>query len=102
MDLPSLVTFGSQIALPNPKHLSAIRSFLIQADNSEILVQAIRDLHSVWEAFSKTLTVAYKVPGRQILDQLQQWIQTGRPIEVPEVAPNILLAPLTLVTQLYE
>lgn len=102
MDLPLLITFGSQIARLDPEYLSAIRSLLLQMNHSDILINAIGELPSVWEAFSKALPTAHKFLGRQILDQLQQWIQNDRPIDFSELAPNTLLAPLTLLSQLFE
>ena len=97
MSQPSLVVFGSQTTWPSPSYLSQIRESLLSEPRLDPLVKAIRELPSLWQILLDNDSTLRRVPGLQSLQQLQQWIDQGRPLRTKGTPPNVLLTPLTVI-----
>ncbi|KAF2829407.1 hypothetical protein CC86DRAFT_346125 [Ophiobolus disseminans] len=102
MTLPSLITFGSLSSVPDHDYLCSITSALLQDSNTATLVEAINALPEWWDTITQSHIVLQKVPGYALLERLRQWLIEGARNGYEEPAPNVLLAPLTIVTHLVE
>lgn len=102
MSLPSMIAFGSQIEHLDAEYLSSIRTSLLENSNTAPLVQAIIELPATWSSFTESYVPLQQIPGQVILEKLRQWIECGTQISFTDPQQNILLTPLTLITQLVE
>ena len=96
----SLVVFGPQIGVPDSLYLDWIRRHLLEIPDTAPLVDSIVQLQTFWDSTVREHPALRHVPGRVLIDPLCQWIQNG--IFLPNEIPNIVLAPLTLLTHVIE
>lgn len=102
MSLPSSIIFGPQIGVPSPEYLSYIRASLLRDTNAALVVQIVSDLPDLWDLYTKSQPAFNRIPGRQLLGYICQWIREDKQIPFQDSPPNILLAPLTVITQAVE
>lgn len=95
--LPKLVIFGPQRSLPDPTELSRLR---LMTYSEPRMVAAIRDLPSLWHALVQWLPELHQVPGLKWSQELRSWIDHGRPLSPSKPFPNVLLTPLSVVSDI--
>lgn len=99
MTQPSITLFGSQNDVPDHRYLSNTRTTLLANSEYSPFIQAIKELPQIWETVTQSYEALQNVPGLHFLSQLREWIENGRSISFPEHSPNVLLAPITVITQ---
>ena len=100
---PSLIVFGPQITLPPAEHLSRLRLVLVNNHRLRGLLTAIKDLPNLWRTLVQLNPELSRVPGSQFLDDINEWIDNGDfPVRSPELHPNVLLTPLTVIVHIIE
>jgi Starter unit:ACP transacylase in aflatoxin biosynthesis len=98
---PSLLLFGPQFPRLSQTYLSDLRAFIIGNPDLGFLVDTITELPSLWPTLQQAHPSLSRIPGEEKLDQLSQYIKSGT---LPNVKSrsNILLAPLTVISQIVE
>lgn len=107
---PSLIVFGSQVGTPSKSSLLRLRSLLHGRSELRGIVEAMRGLPTAWNAL---VTFDPQLNSPDARDQLEQLVSLleGHGHDqglVPEagnnttVMPNVILAPLTVLTHVVE
>ena len=96
-----VLLFGPQSTHFTEDHLLELRKAIVGNTSLSPLTDAIRELPSLWPTIQKTCPHSDRVRGADQLDQLCRFFETGT---LPNVAGlnNILLAPLTVISQVVE
>jgi hypothetical protein len=103
MDLPCMIVCGSQAINLSENYLAWLRSRLLQESRLQHFTLATRDLPSLWDTAVEEDTALEKIPGKQLLEQFQRWLDTGEfPLNSSEPLPNILATPLAVITHIVE
>ncbi|KAF2173930.1 hypothetical protein M409DRAFT_16198 [Zasmidium cellare ATCC 36951] len=102
MSNPSLIVFGSQTTWPTEDQSALVRKCLLLEKSLFPLVQAIRDLPSLWKALEETDPTLKNVPGPQAAAAFKTWLDQGilsRPSESTSL-PNAFATPLTVIVHI--
>ncbi|GIJ90855.1 type I iterative polyketide synthase [Aspergillus pseudoviridinutans] len=98
--LPSIIVCGSQTPPPSRECLQRIRSNLKNPKLKE-LAKAVDDLPQFWSRLVEIKPVLSQV-NDEPLQKLKDWVGDECFLEIPKDLPNILLAPLTVITHLVQ
>ena len=98
---PLVLFFGPQYTHFTEKRLLELQKFIVGNTDLNPLLVAIKELPSLWPSLQQACPHLVSIPGAEQLDQLCQIFETGT---LPNVAGlnNILLTPLTLISQIVE
>lgn len=101
MNAPLVLLFGPQSTHFTEERLLELRESIVGNTSLIFLVDAIRELPSLWPTLQQACAHLNKVPGAEQLNQLCRFFEVGT---LPNVTGlnNILLAPLTVISQIVE
>ncbi|KAI1380101.1 hypothetical protein F4677DRAFT_452639 [Hypoxylon crocopeplum] len=94
---PALLLFGPQAPSFSNRSLSELKSAL---QDQQWALDTISELSATWDIASTTIPTLRSIPGKQLLSYLQIWLRNDPPEQDVGDLPNIILAPLTVLTQL--
>ena len=96
-----VLLFGPQSTHFTKDHLLELRKTIVGNTSLSPLTDAIRELPSLWPTLQQACPQLDRVRGAEQLDQLCRFFEIGT---LPNVAVlnNILLAPLTVISQVVE
>ena len=97
MPTPKAVIFGPQRTFPGPESLTKLRLVLL---GYPALVAAIKTLPDLWQILLKALPELNQVPGPRVFHELSLWIADGRHPSRLKPLPNVLLTPLSIVSDI--
>ena len=98
---PPLLLFGPQFPRLSQSRLSELQTFIAGNSDLDFLVGEITELPSLWPALERACPDLGEIPGAEELKQLQGFLTSGALPNI-KVLSNILLAPLTVITQVVE
>lgn len=101
MNAPLIILFGPQSTHFTEGRLLELRKSIVGNTSLTPLIDTIRELPSLWPTLQQACAHLNMVPGAEQLNQLCQFFEVGT---LPNVAglKNILLAPLTVISQIVE
>ncbi|KAJ5604419.1 hypothetical protein N7510_009573 [Penicillium lagena] len=100
---PSLLLCGSQAIQWSDDYLVSLRDVLLLDPILQPFANAIRELPQLWGTLLEADTVLQTFPGKQILERFSKWLDGEALLDTASVAnPNLLLSPLTVVSQVVE
>ncbi|KAI1452552.1 hypothetical protein F4805DRAFT_462631 [Annulohypoxylon moriforme] len=94
---PNIVFFGPEIPSFSNQSLLELGSAL---RNQQWAIHALSTLLPTWDTISTKIPSLSSVPGKQLLTDLKTWLRKGPPEKDVGDLPNVVLAPLTVLTQL--
>lgn len=100
--LPSFIVFGPQSRPPPEEYLSYIRSCINNNDVFKPLKDAIYALPHTWKLYIDHSPQLLKTSGKQQLDLLWTWLETGESPWREQCPPGVLTTPLLVVLQIFQ
>ena len=97
MASPSLIVFGSQTIWPSSEYLGELWVSLVREPRLSTFANALKQLPDLWETLLKSNPRLHRVPGRESMRDLRQWIDTGHFPATIEPVPSILSTPMTII-----
>ena len=97
----SLLLFGPQSPRLSQAYLSELRTSIIGSSDLSFLVDTIRELPSLWPTLQQACPHLSRIPGAEQLDQLGSFLESETTLNV-KTLNSILLAPLTVISQIVE
>ncbi|KAI2464015.1 hypothetical protein F4781DRAFT_436827 [Annulohypoxylon bovei var. microspora] len=94
---PAILLFGPEAPSFSNQLLLELKSAL---RNQVWAINALSSLPYTWDTVSTRIPSLSSIPGAQLLTDLGTWLQKGPPEQGVGDLPNIVLAPLTVLTQL--
>ncbi|KAI1205130.1 uncharacterized protein F4807DRAFT_464950 [Annulohypoxylon truncatum] len=94
---PNILFFGPVIPSFSNQSLLELRSAL---RNQQWATDVVSALLPAWDIISTKIPSLSSVPGKQLLTDLETWLREGPPEKGVGDLPNVVLAPLTVMTQL--
>ncbi|KAI1443553.1 hypothetical protein F5Y02DRAFT_428527 [Annulohypoxylon stygium] len=94
---PVILFFGPEIPSFSNQSLLELKLAL---RNREWATEALSVLLPTWDLISTKIPFLNKIPGKRQLGDLETWLREGLPEKPVGDLPNVVLAPLTVFTQL--
>jgi hypothetical protein len=102
MKPPTSIIFGSQTIWPSAAYLAHARTILLKEYHLLPLRNAIKELPTLWQTLVDTHPGLDNVPGQQVLEKINKWIDQGELLAMPDPPINVLLTPLTVIIQMVQ
>ncbi|GIK04405.1 type I iterative polyketide synthase [Aspergillus viridinutans] len=101
---PSTLTllFGPQDPDIDIRHLTALRTALLETSHLQWMVNLLVKLPQEWSTISAAHPELQAFRGRKYLDTLSEWVRRGELSQELFPLPNILVTPLVIATQLVQ
>ncbi|KAI9830055.1 MAG: hypothetical protein M1819_005885 [Sarea resinae] len=96
----TILLFGPHFLSFNQESFNQLRSLLLHTPDNRWILETIAGLPAYWDTVSKAFPRLQTVPGAKLLEDLNDWLVTGRFTDASFPLPNILLTPLVICTQL--
>ncbi|KAL4931766.1 uncharacterized protein BDV17DRAFT_288352 [Aspergillus undulatus] len=109
--IPSFIFCGSQTIPPTGQALDQLASYLLRSPNLKPLVEGVLDLPELLTTLKKSEPRLQVVPNGPVIS-LRDWLSPPNsltdganhhsrlPLTIPDILPNVLLAPLTVLLHL--
>lgn len=98
----TVLLFGSQALFFNEKSLAQLRASLIDSSDHSWALKTIAEFPEYWESILERFPQLQSIPGAELVEDLQRWLETGKLTQASSPLPNILLTPLTVISQLVQ
>lgn len=102
MSCPSLIVFGSQTTWPSSQYLSQLRNSLVSQPRLHAFTDSIKQLPQLWQTLLESNPRLHRVPGRESLNYIKQWIDCGEFPLTAEPLPSILSTPMTIIIHIVQ
>ena len=99
----TVLLFGPQALSFDEHSFRRLRSSVSRSPNRHWIIDTVKALPHCWDVISKAFPKLMKVPGSELLRELDEWFRNGtmrRPLT--SHLPNIVLSPLVVMTQLIQ
>ena len=98
--MASVAVFCPQSKAPGERYLNELQSFLRNSKHLEPLVQPLLDLKDVWAILAnERQDIADLGQGPRYLQNLSEWITTGKSSQIANCMSGILSLPLLVIIQ---
>ena len=95
-----VLLFGPQVLEFNEESASQLRSTLLNTPGFRWLLDTIAELPGYWDTLLETVPSLQHFPGAKLLEDLNNWLRTGKFTQASFRLPNILLTPLVIIIHL--
>ncbi|KAJ5825720.1 hypothetical protein N7474_002858 [Penicillium riverlandense] len=100
---PSLLLCGSQAIQWSDDYLASLQKVLLADPILQPFVNAIRELPRLWGTLLEADSELKAISGKQILERFSKWLDGETLLDTASILnPNLLLSPLTVISQLVE
>ncbi|KAI1502205.1 putative polyketide synthase, partial [Biscogniauxia marginata] len=96
----TVLLFGPQALSFSEESLKSLRTYLIDSEDCQWMLDTISELPSHWNTLVTKFPKLQELPGEKLLNNLDSWFKTGVVDQTTFQLPNILLTPLVVLTQL--
>ena len=98
----TVLLFGPHFLSYSEESLGQLRSALLKAPENRWILQVIAELPGNYETLSNTIPGLYNTLGSKLLENMNDWVVTGKLSEMPFPLANIILTPLVVITELMQ
>ena len=98
----TVLLFGSQALLFNEESLAQLRAALLDSPDHCWALKTIAEFSDYWGAILEKFPQLQSIAGSKLVEDLKQWLETGKLTHATFPLPNILLTPLTVIGQLVQ
>lgn len=96
----TILLFGSQALSFQKHHFDELRATIFDEPENHWVINALSELPTYWETFEEKFPKLQAVPGKKLLQDLNDALKNGIFAHIPSKLPNILLSPLVVMMQL--
>lgn len=94
------LVFGPQALAFDEESASQLRFTLLNTSDFSWALNTIAELSGYWDTLLETVPRLKHFPGEKLLEDLNEWLKTGKFTQASVPLPNILLTPLVVITHL--
>ncbi|KAL6230185.1 hypothetical protein BDW75DRAFT_245050 [Aspergillus navahoensis] len=96
----TVLLFGPQALSFNEKSFTELREAVLNDTDNRWVIDAVSQVTSTWGKFVERFPQLQAIEGQQRLEDLSDWLNTGKITPAARTLPNILLSPLVVIGQL--